>query len=233
MIQLHMPKGLLKEMDRLEYEPTLKQTLLNNKDFSPFPWIWHARQKEIYGRNCWVFIEETSLYTLCFFDLTSREIKNIDITLWFRFLNEIQFVSQLDRSIEGVNDPDSLGLIRSWMSPMKVSHGIKRSISLHATKVFDLMQYFLQRPLPVPIPLHYEIHFDWLLNTNKLFNFPDTIHSICPGTFKSLQEDLEMADFVLEDLLVSSLTTPNSIFFKHLSMYSQWTHDKVVKLFKA
>ena len=203
-----MPKALHDLVQSKDFQPSLKSTSVLEHNFSEISWNWHCRHKKIYNRNCFVFIEEASLYTLCFFDLPLREIKNLDICLWFRFLNEIQLMGQNVHPEAIVNEPDVLSLIRSMMTPLQVQYKTSRKMSSRANQVFQVMKTFLQRPLAMPLPLYQEIYFDWLLNTDLLIDHPELMN--CLNNKNTLKND------TLTQFLMSSTDSPHFYFFNEL-----------------
>ena len=165
-----MPATTARRIERLGYSPSLKPTLAEKNNFSEHQWTWHARHKVIYNRKSWVFIEEKSLFTFCFFDIRDRDLKNIDITFWFRFLNELHFLDQhCPEFTMPQHEPNLLSVIRSLMAPVTISVDTNRSIGHKASQVFSRIQKHIEQPLPCPLPIQKEIQFDWSLNSSNIF----------------------------------------------------------------
>jgi hypothetical protein len=98
-------------------------------------------------------------------------------------------------------DETFLTVIRSWMAPLSIDIATSPEIDQLAENVFTRVRTFLQQPLPLPIPLRYEMEFSWQLNTahhpslhqEKVVNAAE-LHELASKT------NTEIVDFPIEGL---------------------------------
>ena len=207
MIQLHLNSEDYALTQESGFRPHMQPSEAEGISFSGNQWLWYGLRQHIFGRNIWLFIEADSQFCVCFFDLKPRDIKQLDLTLWLRFISEQTFMAE--KSYLGSQlpiDEKFLTVIRSWMAPMKINIATSPEINTLAENIFARIRTFLQRPLPFPVPLRYEMEFSWQLNTahhpslhkEKVINTAE-LHELASKT------NTEIIDFPLEGVDLDAL----------------------------
>ena len=201
MIQLHLNKDDYAYTLEQGFRPHMQVSDNSRIALSSTPWTWHARRQTIFNRDTWLFIEAESMFVVCFFDLSPRDIKQLDLTLWLRLISEYTFMSQkrhLGKPLPLCDD--FLSITRSWMAPMELKESQAEAIDEYANSIFDQLQKFMQRPLPFPIPLRFEMEFCWDVNTGSY-----------PSSFKKpveLQQRIQTQKSIFYGTSLDSMNLP-------------------------
>lgn len=169
MIRMQTSKEDFSHILECGFQPHMQASDSPSIALSTQQWNWHVRRQTIFGREVWLVIEEETLFTICFFDLQQRDLKQLDVTLWLRLISEYAFMPQ--QPFYGANlsiTDDFLPVLRSWMAPMVVEVNESKIIDQHALVLFQQVRQFLQQPLPFPISIEYEMKLTWALNTSHV-----------------------------------------------------------------
>lgn len=200
MMQLHLTKegyGLTQEFG---FEPRMQSSHRADIDLSQTPWVWHGRHRQIFGRDIWLFFEADSQFCLCFFDIQPRAIKQLDLTLWQRFVSEYTFMSTKHDQHSPISISDEfLSVVRSWMAPLEVFEMDSQAIDARADYVFNQILTYLKRPHPIHMPTRDEMEFSWRINTDLR---PETQQSNKSDTNASYELDrsIDAKDMILRAL---------------------------------
>ena len=207
MIQIHLNTEDFALAQESGFRPHMQPSSADGVSLSESPWLWHGLRQTIFDREVWLFIEADSQFCVCFFDLKPRDLKQLDLTLWLRFISEQTFMAE--KSYFGSQlpiDEKFLTVIRSWMAPMSLQVATSPEIDELAESIFARVRTFLQQPLPCPVPLRYEMEFTWQLNTahhpslnqEKVVNTAE-LHELASKT------NTEVVDFPLEGIDLDAL----------------------------
>ena len=168
MIQIqctHADLITLQQKVRPALQPPMHNTIVSDT----MPWGWHARQQRIFNRNCWVFIEQTTFFSLVFIDVRPWDLQQLDLTLWFRLISECAFMGQKQMG-DGVLDFDTefLTLARAHLTPLEFVATSHDLVCEYSQLVFAKVRQTLKQPLAVPLCQHIELELDWSLNALPL-----------------------------------------------------------------
>lgn len=167
MMQLHLTQQGYELTKKHGFAPHLQS--INNPDIpaSGTPWIWHGRNRTIFGRTIWLFVEAESQFCLCFFDMQPRELKQLDLTLWQRFVSEYAFMSKSQDQEFGLHLADEfLSVVRNQMTPLDISVQASELTDRRADYIFSEIENFLKRPRPLALSTQDEMAFTWRINTD-------------------------------------------------------------------
>lgn len=205
MIQLHLNAEDHALVTKAEFKPHMQISHADGAALSDYPWSWYVKRQTIFGRDIWLFIEEDSHFCLCFFDLKARDLKQLDLTLWLRFISEQSFMT--DKNYYGAQlpvDERFLTAIRSLMAPMSLHIADSEQVNALAAQIFGHIEIFFKQPLPQPLPLRYEMELNWNMNTSQhpvLEEGQDkTLNTDQIKDLLRLNSESEVVDFPLGDI---------------------------------